>query len=155
MTEYSTRPEITDMVDHEDVAPKFKEAMIAKAKEKIPYWKLLGMEVVDMKKGWAKIRVPFSRKLTNANGKLHGGVIFSAADSATAIAVVGAVSRDAFLTTIEMKINYLKPIDDGEIIAEAKIIHQGSQTAIGDIEVKDATGELVAKALSTYAIVKK
>ena len=66
-----------------------------------------------------------------------------------------SVDRDDFLTTIEMKINYLRPIDDGEIVAEAKIIHQGSQTAIGDIEVKDARGELVAKALSTYAIVKK
>ena len=54
-----------------------------------------------------------------------------------------------------MKINYLKPFDSGEIIAQAKIIHKGTQTAIGDVEVRDLSGNLVAKAISTYAIIKK
>ena len=48
-----------------------------------------------------------------------------------------------------------KPFNGGEIFAEAKIIHKGSQTAIGDIDIRDSNGNLVAKAISTYAIIKK
>jgi uncharacterized protein (TIGR00369 family) len=54
-----------------------------------------------------------------------------------------------------MKINYLKSFDRGEIFAEAKIIFKGSQTAVGEVEVRDSDGNLVAKALSTYAIIKR
>jgi acyl-CoA thioesterase len=69
--------------------------------------------------------------------------------------LVGLVNKEDFITTMEMKINYIKPFGSGEIIAEAKIIHKGSNTAIGDVEVRDSNGNLVAKALSTYAIIKK
>ena len=65
------------------------------------------------------------------------------------------VDRYDILTTIEMKINYLKPFNGGEIFAEAKIIHKGTQTAIGDVDIRDSNGNLVAKAISTYAIIKK
>ena len=80
---------------------------------------------------------------------------FSAADTAVGIALVGLVSRGDLLTTIEMKINYLKPFEQGEITAEAKIIYIGSQTAIGDVDVRDSSGNLVAKAIATYAIKRK
>ena len=65
------------------------------------------------------------------------------------------VSRDENISTLEMKINYLKPLAGGDIIAEAKIIHRGTMTAIGDVEVKDGKGNLIAKGLVTYAITKK
>jgi acyl-CoA thioesterase len=142
-------------MEYEKPALQFKEALLNQVKDKIPFWSLLGMEVVDVKKGWARTRIPFSQKLTNANGLVHGGAIFSAADTAVGIALVGLVNKEEFITTMEMKINYLKSFGEGEIIAEARIIHKGSATAIGDVEVRDASGNLVAKALCTYAIIKK
>jgi acyl-CoA thioesterase len=143
------------MTEYEESAPRFKEALLTQAKAKISFWSLLGMEVVDVKKGWARTKIPFSTKLTNANGLAHGGVIFSAADTAVGIALAGLVNKEDFITTMEMKINYLKSFGSGEIIAEAKIVHKGSTTAIGDVDVRDSSGNLVAKALSTYAIIKR
>ena len=49
----------------------------------------------------------------------------------------------------------MKPVKGKEIIAEAKIIHRGSQTAIGDVEVRDDNRNLISKGLATYAIFKK
>ena len=141
------------MQDYEEVAPNLKIALIDRAKKKIPFWSLLDMEVVDVKKGWAKIRIPFSDKLTNANGMVHGGAIFSAADSATGIALHGLMDKGVQIATLEMKINYIIPVPAGDIIAESRIIHKGTQTAIGDAEVRNDAGELVAKALCTYAII--
>ena len=97
------------MSEYDELASRFKEALLIKSKANSPFWSLLNMELIDVKKGWAKIKIPYSPKLANANGVTHGGVIFSAADTAVGIALVGLVDRDDLITTIEMKINYLKP----------------------------------------------
>ena len=143
------------MPEYEALAPELKELIIETMKTQSPYWSLLGMELVDVKKGWAKVRLPFDNKLVHPLGIAHGGAIFSPADSAVAMALVGMVEKDETFVTIEMKINYLATFTKGEIIAEAKIIHKGRNTALGDIIVRDGNGELVAKALATYMIVPK
>jgi uncharacterized protein (TIGR00369 family) len=71
------------------------------------------------------------------------------------MALIGLTNKDESISTLEMKINYLKPLAEGEIIAEAKIVHKGTMTAIGDVEVRDEKGNLIAKGLATYAIIKK
>ena len=143
------------MVAYAELEPRFKDALLDWMKTKNPFWSLLGMEIIEIKKGWAKIRLPFSEKLANGIGVVHGGAIFSPADSAVGMALIGLVNKDENISTLEMKINYLKPLAEGEIIAEAKIVHRGTMTAIGDVEVRDGQGTLIAKGLATYAITKK
>lgn len=143
------------MSEYEVLDPRFKESLLNWMKTNNPFWSLLGMEIIGIKKGWAKIRLPFTKKLTNGIGVAHGGAIFSPADSAVGMALIGLTARDESISTLEMKINYLKPLSGGEIIAEAKIVHRGTMTAIGDVEVRDGDGNLIAKGLATYAIVKK
>ena len=143
------------MPEYEELSPELKELIIETMKTRSPYWSLLGMELVDIKKGWAQVRLPFDKKLVHPLGIAHGGAIFSPADSAVAMALIGMVEKDETFLTIEMKINYLAPFTKGEIIAEAKIIHKGRNTALGDIVVKNGNGELIAKALATYMIVPK
>ena len=143
------------MIKYEDLAPNYKTALIEKMKTTVPFWKLLGMEVVDVKKGWAVVKLPYTDKLAQADGVAHGGAIFSPADAAVAVALLGLIDRDETLLTIEMKINYIKSVKTGDIIAEAKIVHKGGRTAIGDIEVRNSQGDLIAKCLATYMIIKK
>jgi acyl-CoA thioesterase len=71
------------------------------------------------------------------------------------MAFIGMVDRDEVFTTIEMKIHYLKPFTGGDLIAEASIIHKGSKIVLGDVEVRNGNGDLVAKGLATYLIMKK
>ncbi len=143
------------MTEYEELTPRFKEALMKWQKTENPFWSLLGMELMAVKKGWAKIRLPFTEKLANGIGLVHGGAIFSPADSAVGMALVGLLNRDETASTLEMKINYLKPFKDGEIVAEAKIIHRGTMTAVGDVEVRDNKDNLIAKGLATYAIYRK
>ncbi|MCP4628679.1 MAG: PaaI family thioesterase [bacterium] len=143
------------MSEYEELAPRFKAAIEDWMKNKNPFWALLGMELLEIKTGWAKVRLPIEDKLTNAIGLVHGGAIFSAADSAVGMALIGLTSRDENISTLEMKINYTKPVKGKEIIAAAKIIHRGAQTAIGDVEVRDGEQNLISKGLATYAIFKK
>ena len=65
--------------------------------------------MLDVKKGWAKLQLPFAKKLTHPYGIAHGGVIFSLADSAVAMALLGLVEKGERFTTVEMNINYVSP----------------------------------------------
>ena len=90
------------MADYEELAPRFKAAILDWMKTRNPFWALLGMELLEIKKGWAMVRLPIEDKLTNAIGLVHGGAIFSAADSAVGMALVGLTNRDENISTLEM-----------------------------------------------------
>lgn len=118
------------------------------------YYQLLGMEVVTMKKGESTLRMPFKRELTHPYGMIHGGAIASLADSAVAMALVTVVDPNDRITTIEFKVNFLAPVSEGKLTAQAKILHKGGKTAVGDVEVLNEKGDLVAKVIATYSIMK-
>ena len=55
--------------------------------------------------------------------------------------------------TIEMKINFLEGVADGEITADARVLRQGKNTSVVDCDVTDGDGRLVSKALMTFAVI--
>ena len=140
--------------EFEDLPSKFKHALIEKVETVQPYWTMLGIKLVDIKKGWAKLKLPYSEKIVQPYGAVHGGAIFSLADSALAMALIGPTERDERFTTIEMKINYVSSFNKGEITAEAKIIDRERETVVGDVTIIDEDGRLVAKSMGTYIILK-
>ena len=131
---------------------RLAEFMRRESRGEIRFWSTLGMKLVDAGNGRASVRLPFGPQLANGAGVMHGGAVFTAADAATGVAAMALLAPGETLTTIEMKINFIRPVPDGEIVAEAVILHRGRSTAVGEAEVRDAEGRLVAKALATYAI---
>jgi len=119
-----------------------------------PYYQLLGMGVTEIKEGESRIQMVFKPELTHPYGIVHGGAIASLADSAVAMALISLVDQKDKITTIEFKINFFVPISQGGLIAHARIIHKGSKTAVGDVDVTNAEGRLVAKVIATYSIVR-
>ncbi len=125
---------------------------VKKVTNNSPYYKLLGMEIVEIKEGVCKIQMPFKQDLTHPYRIMHGGAIASLADSSVAMALISVVEpRDRF-TTIEFKINFFAPVNKGKLEAHGKIIHKGSKTAVGEVEVKNEEGKLIAKLIATYNI---
>jgi len=119
-----------------------------------PYYQLLGMEVKEIKDGESKIQMPFKEGLTHPYKIVHGGAIASLADSSVAIALISLVEPKDRIATIEFKINFLAPVRKGCLEAHAKIIHKGSKIAVGDVEVTNEEGKLVAKVIATYSIMR-
>lgn len=146
---------MVDQNEYDEISPNFKSALIKKTQMVHPFWKLLGMELVDIKKGWAVVKLPFDQKLTQADGIAHGGSTFSAADAAVAMALIGLIDRSQTMVTLEMKLNYTRPFTNGTLLAEAVIVQKGSTTALGEVSVRTDKNELVAKGLATYMILPK
>lgn len=89
------------------------------------------------------------RELSQALGIMHGGAIASVADSAVALALLTTTGQKNRIVTVEFKINYLAPVVDGTVVAEAKILFKGRDLAYGEVDIR--VGEtLVARATSTY-----
>ena len=117
-----------------------------------PFYRLLGMKVLEIRDGKCTIEMPFRKKLTHPYGIVHGGAIASLADSAVAMALISLVKPGDRITTIEFKINFFASISQGNLAAKAKIIYKGSKTAVGDVEVVNDQGRLVGKVIATYNI---
>jgi acyl-CoA thioesterase len=83
-------------------------------------------------------------------GVMHGGAIATLIDTAVAFAIVGASQPGARFTTVEMKVNYLNPIREGRVVADARLIRDGRRIVVADCDVTDSQGRLAAKGLLTY-----
>ena len=126
--------------------------LVKDAFNKSPYYRLLGIEVTDIKEGESRIRIAFKQKLTHLNGIVAGGAIASLADSCVTAALLSLVESSSRITTIEFKINFFLPVIGGELTAKAKIVHKDCETAVGVIEIINEDGKLVSKGIATCGI---
>jgi acyl-CoA thioesterase len=93
----------------------------------------LGIEVLEIKEGYSKIKMLVREEMINGFGIVHGGVAFSFADSAFAFA---CNNRNVLSVALDTSINFLKPVHVGdELIAEASEIHNGRSTGLYQIRI--------------------
>lgn len=130
----------------------FEFAEIARAIRKTVAGKLFGFKLVTLESGRALLRMRVQPKHIQIHGVVHGGIVAAIADTAAALAGYPMLPRGTQLATIEMKINYLEPLDRGEILAEGRVLRMGRNFVVSECEVRDAEKRLAAKALLTFAI---
>ncbi len=128
---------------------------LAKEGEKSPFYRLLDMKIEEVRENYARLSIEIDKKHIQFLGTVHGGVIATLADSAAAWAVIGSGRLESHPVTVEMKINFLKPVESGKIVAEARNVHQGSRIFVSDVDTRDSQGNLIAKSLVTYYLLKK
>ncbi len=119
-----------------------------------PYYRLLGMRVVAMGDGHARLELPVEEKLLQIYGGVHGGATASLADSAVAVALISASTPNERAFTVELKLNFLAPVSIGRLTADARLFHRGRNIAAGEVDVRDDQGRLIAKGIATYMPVK-
>lgn len=122
--------------------------------EESPFYKLLGIRIEEVREDYARLSIEVCEKHIQLLKTVHGGVTASLADSAAAWAAFGSTNPKSVPVTVEMKINFLKPVSSGKLVAEARNIHKGSRILVSDVEVRDNSGDLVAKSLITYYLLK-
>lgn len=114
------------------------------------FTQLLGIEIDSLEPGRARMSLDVTEKHRQLAGVMHGGAIATLVDTAVALAIVSTSEPGAKFTTIELKVNYLSPIVEGRIIAEARLIRDGKRIVVAECDVFDPAGKLAAKGLLTY-----
>ena len=110
----------------------------------------IGMRVVEVRAGFAAFEMDASTsRHANPMGTLHGGVLCDLTDGAMGVAWATDLGEGESFTTLELKINFLKPIWNAKLRAEANVIKRGKTVGLAVCDVRDDKGDLVAHATST------
>lgn len=123
---------------------------------KPPVAGLIGFEVVEIDQGKTVFRLEARRdKHANPMGTLHGGILCDVADAAMGMACASLLELGESFTTVELKINYLRPVVEGLLEARARVVHGGKTLVFLECDVVALPQEkLVAKAGSTCLILR-
>ncbi|MEO6406416.1 MAG: hydroxyphenylacetyl-CoA thioesterase PaaI [Ferruginibacter sp.] len=102
----------------------------------------LGIELMEIKEGYSKIKMIVRPEMINGFGIVHGGIAFSLSDSAFAFA---CNNRNNLSVALDTSINFLKPIHVGDVLtAEARELHNGKSTGLYHIFISNQNGHTVA-----------
>ena len=125
----------------------------AKAND-VPVAHLIGFEAKDIADGRATIALAAGPQHANPMGTLHGGVLCDIADAAMGMAFASTLAAEESFTTIELKINFFRPVWQAQLKAEGMVIRRGSTIGYMECTITDEENRLVAKAASTCMVLR-
>ncbi len=114
-----------------------------------PIGRLLGLILKTVETGQAVFEMEADERHHNPMGTLHGGVYCDLADAAMGYAYAATLGEGEAFTTVELKINFFRPVVRGKLTAEARVVKAGSTLGYVECDVTDGAGKLVARAAST------
>ena len=121
----------------------------------VPIARLIGFEAKEIADGRAVVTLAAGRQHANPMGTLHGGVLCDIADAAMGMAFASTLAPGESFTTIELKINFFRPVWEAHLRAEGKVVRRGSTIGYVECEITDESGRLISKASSSVAVAMK
>lgn len=119
-----------------------------------PAAELIGFDIAEAGDGRAVMELQASARHHNPMGTLHGGILCDIADAAMGIAFASTLAPGESFTTVELKINFLRPIREARLRAEGRVVQRGRTVGYVECEVTDENGKLIAKSNSTCLVLR-
>ncbi|UCG38577.1 MAG: PaaI family thioesterase [bacterium] len=122
-----------------------------------PFERTLGIRIDEAAAGEAVLSMPFTVKLAQGKGLLHGGAITTLADTAAAMAIKTLLPENTHFATVEMTTSFLAPVRGGTVTARARAVPdpEEKRTYGGEVQVLDAGGTVVARFSSRFRVAKR
>lgn len=116
--------------------------------EENTYAKAIGLEMLELREGYAVGRIPVKEESKNPLGTMHGGCLYSLADIVSGTA---ATLRGSYVTTVSGEFSYLRPAADTEYVtAKAQEIRFGRHLAVYRVDLVDDAGTILDIATFTF-----
>jgi len=117
---------------------------------KVPFNMRVGIRLRRVHRDGITLECPLRPELMNITGAVHGGVAATLADAAVGLAIQRHFGARRPIATVELKINYFRPVTAGRIFARSHLLHIGSRLCTGRVELTDARGRPSGAAVVTY-----
>ena len=114
-----------------------------------PVAMLIGFTIGSVEPGRVVMEMEAGLQHASPLGTVHGGVLCDLADAAMGMAYASALDEGESFTTLELKINFLKPVWSGKLTATGQVVKNGRTVGLVDCDVHDEKQSLVARASST------
>jgi uncharacterized protein (TIGR00369 family) len=142
--------ESIESTSSERVHPLIERALTAK----VPVAELIGISIEELGGGRAVASLRSGPQHANPMGTLHGGVLCDLADAAMGMAFVTTLAPDESCTTVDLSINFFRPVWQTVLRAEGRVINRGRTMGYVECDVTDQEGKHVAKARSTLFVLR-
>ncbi len=116
--------------------------------------RLIGFEAQEIANGRALVTLAAGPQHANPMGTLHGGILCDIADAAMGMAFASTLAPEESFTTVELKINFFRPVWGARLKAEGKVVRRGRSLGYIECEITDEGGQLIAKAASTCLVLR-
>lgn len=150
---------MTSVPSDDETLEKDRQALFAYFRE-FPFNKLLGMELVEVEPGRARLAMSWREDLCQPAGILHGGAMASLADTAIAHSILltpeHRAQRDEHggrMVSVDLRLKYLRPVSAGKVYCDARVVRMGRQIIHTEAVISDADGKQIALADSIYMLV--
>lgn len=122
-----------------------------------PFERTLGMTIESIGNGEAVLSMPFTVKLAQGKGLLHGGALTSLADTAAAMAIKTLLPEDTHFATVSLETRFLLPVTKGVVKARAGAsrIEGKDRTFKGEVSLTDDEGRTVAELSAVFKVARK
>ena len=114
-----------------------------------PVADLLGIDRVSFGDGKCTMKLEAGEQHANPMGTVHGGILCDLADAAMGMAFFTTCADGESFTTLELKINFVRPFWTGTLLAHGRVVSRGSTVGLTDCDVVDENDRLIAHATST------
>lgn len=131
--------------------PDFRER--AKANE-VPVARLIGFEAEKIGEGRAGVVLAAGPQHANPMGTLHGGILCDIADAAMGMAFASTLGPDESFTTVELKINFFRPVWQAQLRAEGVVVQRGRSIGYVECTITDEQRRVIARASSTCMVLR-
>jgi uncharacterized protein (TIGR00369 family) len=122
------------------------------SRDAFPLAEFLGIKFISHSNGQASAEFTAASQHANPMGTLHGGILCDLADAAMGVAFATTLQLDESFTTLELKINFLRPVWNGLLTAQAEVVSRGRTVGMVDCKVTDEKRRLIARATSTCMV---
>ena len=113
---------------------------------------LVGMQVEELRRDYARLRLPWRPELNQPQGLMHGGAIATLIDTVVVPAIGTAYDTRRPYSTIEMTVRYLGPVRKEDLVAEGWVTRRGKRVVFCDVEVRTGSSVLVATGHLIYVV---
>jgi acyl-CoA thioesterase len=118
-----------------------------------PLKRYLGLELDGDEPGRARACIGVGDEHLNPNGMVHGAVLFAMVDTAMGKATMSVLPEGRFCASVEVHLRFLRPANEGVLVADVEVIKRGRAIVYLDGRVRDADDRLIATATGTFAVI--
>ena len=120
----------------------------------VPIARLIGFEAKHIADGRATVVLAAGPQHANPMGTLHGGILCDIADAAMGMAFASTLAPEESFTTVELKINFFRPLWQTQLRAEGMVVRRGGTIGYVECTITDEENRSVAKAASTCMVLR-
>jgi uncharacterized protein (TIGR00369 family) len=131
--------------------PVLEEAIRARVRD-APFAHWFGMELITLDDGVGELRLELQPHHLNPGGIAHGGVATAMLDAAIGLALRTKLGMERTHVTVELHVNYLRPVATGTVVARGHAVHSGGRIGYGEGSLTDAGERLLARASATFML---